>query len=177
MKGLTNRQILEYVQDATGLKLNTFYGPTAVLSFLTILNLIGLFGKINPEINPALGYFASISHPAYFVVLWGVTMAEIYARTKTISKNLADIHHTNPEGRIIGYIGLSTIGIGFGIIFGTTGLFSTPETISEWGIWIAMMIFANVCTIMARGYIRESPIVNFFTSKIISKFPRLGFVF
>jgi len=173
---MTNRQILEYVQDATGFKLNAFYGPTVVLSILMILNIIGLFGKIYPEINPALGYFASIGHPAYFFILWVVMMAELFVKTQSVSEKLSDIHHANPEVRVLAYIALSTLGIGFGIIFGTLGLFSNPETISEWGVWFASLIFPIVCTIMARGYIRESPIVNFFTNKIISKFPKLGFL-
>jgi hypothetical protein len=116
-------------------------------------------------------------YPVYFILLWGIMMVELFVRTKTISRNLSDIHHTNPETRIHAYIGLSTIRIGFGIIFGTTGLFSNPETITDWWYWIAMMVFSNICTIMARGYLRESPIVSVFTSKIVSKFSRLGFVF
>src|SRR5690554_3700593 len=109
----------DYVQDITGIRLDSFYGSTAVLGLLWVIGIIGLFGHIYPEITTSLYYVSGVNEPIYFVILWLIMPIEIFFKFKTIAFRLCDIYHTDPMLRILFYMMWSTLTIGFGLIFGT----------------------------------------------------------
>ena len=173
---LDNYKKCDYVLDGINIRLHSFYGSSIVLSVLFVVGIIGMLGNSIDGLTESLYYFSSLSNPGYFVLLWSILPLEICFRFKTISKKLANIHHADPLIRIFNYMLLQTLAIGFGLIFGTVGLFANPEYEMYWPWMMSALLFSNACGILARGYIRDSPIINFLTTRIVSKFPRLGYL-
>ena len=167
----------DYLQDLTGIRIHHLYGADAILAVFWFASILGLIAIFVPDLVEPLYNLYTLGHPTVFVILWVLIPTEIFFNFKNITEKLSDIHHTNPGIRIFNYLLFSTLSLGFGLIFGTLGLFANmDDLISYLFAMVVGLSFSNICAIIARGYLRDSPITEFFTTKIITKFPRLGYL-
>lgn len=166
----------DYLQDLTGIRINSLYGPNLILAILWFVSILGLVAMIVPGIAESLYGLYVLGHPALFVFLWTLIPIDTVLHFKKISYRLRDIHHINPEIRILNYLMFSTLALGFGLIFGTLGLFASMDNLQNYLFIMGVSLsFSNICGIIARGHIRDSPVVDYCATKIITKFPRLGY--
>jgi hypothetical protein len=174
---MSNYTISDYVQDLTGIRIRSLYGPNAILAVLWFTSILGLVAIFIPGLSESLYGLYLLGHPTLFIFLWAIIPIDILCNFKNITKRLSNIHHTNPEIRILNYLLFSSMALGFGLIFGTMGLFANTNDLSNYLFVMGISLsFSNICGIVARGYIRNSPIIDYFTTKITSRFPRLGYL-
>lgn len=142
---------------------------------LSLTTIVGILIELYPNSNvtESLYMFYHLGHPAVFVLLWCLMTVDVFFRSKSIGERLCDENSVNPESRVYFYMLFSTLSLGFGLIFGTLGLFATSNNgfVDYLLIMISGMLFTSVTGIIAQGYIRDSPIAEFFTKRITQKFP------
>ncbi len=176
MRG-SNWCIWDYVQDITGIIVKSFYGSTIVLSILWVAGIIGLFSSFIPELKELLYSLSSLGNTPYLLILLLLIPFDIFYHRERISSRLKDCTPIRSTTKLWLYIMWTIVSIGFGVIFGTLGLFAgtTKNFYDYMFVVIVSLSFSNIAGIIARGYIRDSPVAEFFLTPLVKKFPRLGF--
>lgn len=168
----------EYPLDLCGIRPNSFFGAPIVLSILSIIGVLGIIDYFLVEIDlvEQLAMFYLLGHPATFLILWCVTSLEVFVRSKSIASQVCNINNVgsySPELRVYFYMLYSTLSLGFGLIFGTMGIFVTIDNpVAYLSVIGSAMLFVSISGIIARGYINDSPISNFIVETIKSKLKR-----
>lgn len=148
------------------------------MSVLSVIGILGLIDYFHTGISlfEYLVPFHTLSHPTVFLLLWCLTALEIFVRSKHIASQVCNennIGSYSPELNVYFYMMFSTISLGFGLIFGTMGIFAnTDDPLSYLSTIGSAMLFVSISNIIARGYIKDSPICDFIITGIKSKVNR-----
>ncbi len=154
----------KYLQDWFGFYPEWFVGAPVIILLLYVATLISLI----PGSKEYLFWLSHSVNEISLVFLFILIPIGFLVRLGKIAKNLRNVYGVASELRVIASMMLEVLTIGFGLAFGLLGLFSFTivDPVMFWILFVANLSYANVCAIMSRTVVRESPIGNYFLSLI-----------
>lgn len=154
----------KYLQDWFGFYPEWFVGAPVIILLLYVATFISLI----PGSKEYLFWLSYSVNETILVFLFILIPIGFLVRSGKISKNLRNVYGVASGLRIIASIMWEVLSIGFGLAFGLLGLFSFTivDPVWYWILFVANLSYSNVCAIMSRTLVRESPIGDYFLSLI-----------
>jgi len=154
----------KYLQDWFGFFPEWFVGAPVVILLLYGATLASFI----PNANEYLGWL-SYSVNNYSILIFFLLIPIGYlVRINKIAHNLRNVYGNTSELLVIESIGFEILAVGFGLAFGLQGLFAftIKDPFWYWALIIANLTFSNICAILSRTVVRDSPIGNYIVGKI-----------
>ena len=154
----------DYLQDATGIILKSFYGSTIILGILWFATILGLFDVFIPGLKESFYSLWTLGSPLYFLALLVTIPVDIIFHSGKIKSRSIIVNKVSYTINLNLYAMWTVLSIGFGVIFGTVSLFA-DGTKDIYGYMLVVGVslsLSNIFAIIARGYLHDSPITEFF---------------